>query len=225
MAGVGTWRRTGPTDRPRVLACSSNSGRTGLQHSATRAARSWFPPHGVADISQHGSAEQCRGHDAGGIGGPRVGSMVAAPVQCDRDIRGVHGKPGRRAGGASRKGRWHSGLHTDIRPQRDDRPTPRQMGTVGSRHHRPSAVRCGYVRGIRGRSPGRRTDSAPTAPSHRGRLARPDGDARTRPTIARTVGWRVVLAPGQPCRASVRWRRPAASERFLRGVSEQAREP
>ena len=116
---------------------------------------------GVADLSQHGSAEQRRGHDAGGVGGPRAGPMAATAVQRDRGVRCVDGKPGRCAGVASREGRRRSGLHADLRAQRDDRPTPRPVGTVGPRDHRAAAVRHGGGGGVRRRSPGCRTDAAP----------------------------------------------------------------
>ncbi len=107
--------------------------------------------------------------------------MAAAPVQRDRGIRRVHGKPGRRAGRASREGRRRSGLHADLRTQRDDRPAPRPLGTVGARHHRAAAVRHGGVRGVRCRS---------SAMSSRRRPRRAVSSS-----VPGTTGWRCASPP------------------------------
>ena len=179
------------------------------------------PSQRVADLSGHGSAEQCRGHDAGGVGGPRAGPVAAAAVQRDRGVRGVDGKPGRRAGGASRKGRRCSGLHADLRPQRDDRPTSRPMGAVGAR--RPSSC------------------CSPT-PWHRWRPSSITWMSnRRRPRRARLIvgAWHDRMAMREPAQVlherwggELYWHPGShvghlfaagvqqASERFLRGVSD-----
>ena len=189
-----------------------------VQHRAARPAGSWFRAR-VADVSRHGSAGQCRGHDAGGLRGPRAGALAAAAVQRLRC---------RVCRWEARSPRW-SRIWRDVDAVAVYTPIFGLNGMIAHhlgrgdrrcRHRRAAAVRGRGRGGVRRRSPG-----VEPSPPRAGSSSAPG-----------TTGWRCA-SPLRCCRiggaASCTGTREAMSGifspagaagvgAFLRGVSEQS---
>ena len=113
-------------------------------------------------------------------------------------------------------------VHADLGPQRDDRASPRALGSVARWLPRALAVAGRLGIDLSDRCAVGRARAAAASSAHRRSVARPDGDARARRCVAVAMERPVLLVRQQSVGHIFSRRVQAVSERFLREVALNA---